>query len=126
MGPCSFGVPPASVLRSSISYNYTADISPLLAQLGLLRHLFADNVQAYTHTDPLDVETALTQMSRSIDALKTWMASNRLLLNPSKTQAIWLGGRRQLAKIDILRLSSLFPRITISTCVHDLGVMLES
>src|SRR6218665_479402 len=53
------------------------------------------------------------------------MASNRLLLNPSKSQAIWLGGRRQLAKIDIFRLSSLFPRIMFSTCVRDLGVMLD-
>ena len=55
------------------------------------------------------------------------MAAKRLLLNLSKTQAIWLGGRslRQLATIDILRLSSLFPRKTFSTCVSDLGVMLD-
>src|SRR6218665_3956138 len=53
------------------------------------------------------------------------MASNCLLLNPSKTRAICLCGRRQLAKIDILRLSSLFPCITFSTCVCDLGVMLD-
>ena len=38
---------------------------------------------------------------------------------------MWLGGRRQLAKFDILRLSSLFPRITFSTCFRDLGVMLD-
>src|SRR6218665_3970684 len=85
----------------------------------------ADDVQAYTHTDPRDAETALTQMSRSIDTLTAWTASNRLLLNSSKTQAIWLGGRRQLAKVDILRFSSLFPPITFSTCVRDLGVMLD-
>src|SRR6218665_936108 len=52
------------------------------------------------------------------------MAANRLLLNPSKTQAIWLGGHRQLAKIDGQRLSSLFPHIAFSTCVRDLGAML--
>src|SRR6218665_3461719 len=54
------------------------------------------------------------------------MAANRLLLNPSKTQAIWLGGHRQLAKIDGQRLSSLFPHIGFSTCVRNLGAMLES
>src|SRR6218665_2507025 len=62
----------------------------------------------------------------SIDAL---ISSNRCLLsNPSKTQAISLSGHRQLAKIDILRilrLSYLFPHITFSTCVHNLGVMLD-
>src|SRR6218665_1471609 len=54
------------------------------------------------------------------------MAANRLLLNPSKTQAIWLGGHRQLAKIDGQRLSSLFPHITFSTWVRDLGAMIDS
>src|SRR6218665_4050017 len=53
------------------------------------------------------------------------MATNRILLNPSKTHAIWLCGHRQLAKIDILMLSSLFPHITFSTCVRNLGVMLD-
>src|SRR6218665_1809742 len=52
--------------------------------------------------------------------------SNRLLLNPSKTQAIYLGRHRQLAKIDGQRLSSLFPHIAFSTCVRDLGAMLDS
>src|SRR6218665_534710 len=41
-------------------------------------------------------------------------------------QAIWLGGHRQLAKIDGQRLSSLFPHIAFSTCVRDLGAMLDS
>src|SRR6218665_2035487 len=54
------------------------------------------------------------------------MAANRLLLNPSKTEAMWLGGHRQLAKIDGQRLSSLFPHIAFSTCVRDLGAMLDS
>src|SRR6218665_2390061 len=42
------------------------------------------------------------------------------------TQAIWLGGHRQLAKIDGQRLSSLFPHIAFSTCGRDLGAMLDS
>ena len=66
------------------------------------------------------------QMSQAIDVLTFWMAANRLLLNPSKTQAIWLGGHRQLAKIDGQRLSSFFPHIAFSTCVRDLGAVLDS
>src|SRR6218665_2418474 len=66
------------------------------------------------------------QMSQAIDVLISWMAANRLLLNPSKTQAIWLGGHRQLAKIDGQRLSSLFPYIAFSPCVGDLDAMLDS
>src|SRR6218665_941166 len=66
------------------------------------------------------------QMSQAIDVLTSWMAANRLLLNPSKTQTIWIGGHSQLAKIDGQKLSSLFPHITFSTCVRDLGAMLDS
>src|SRR6218665_1399428 len=57
------------------------------------------------HTDPLAAETILTQMSQAIDVLTSWMAANRRLLNTYKAQAIWLGGHRQLAKIDGQRLS---------------------
>src|SRR6218665_1440687 len=62
-------------------------------------------------------------MSQSIYTLTFCMDTSRLLLNPYKTQAIWLGGHSQLAKFDFPRLSSLFPHITLSTSVRNLGVM---
>src|SRR6218665_562582 len=31
----------------------------------------------------------------------TWMSSNRLLLNPQKSQYIWFGTRQQLDKLDL-------------------------
>src|SRR6218665_3634999 len=52
-------------------------------------------------------------------------ASNRLLLNPSKTQFIWLGGRRQLAKVDFSMLADTFPYVVFSTTVRDLGFTQE-
>ena len=52
-------------------------------------------------------------------------ASYRLLLNPSKTQFIWLSGRRQLVKVDLRMLADTFPHIAFSTTVRDLGLTLE-
>jgi len=46
-------------------------------------------------------------------------------LNPHKTQFIWLGTRQQLAKLDMVALTSAFPHFTFSSTVRDLGVTLD-
>src|SRR6218665_1030343 len=53
------------------------------------------------------------------------MSSNRLLLNPQKTQYIWLGTRQQLDRLDSESLSAKFPTFLFSTFVRDLGVILD-
>src|SRR5688572_33272016 len=53
------------------------------------------------------------------------MSSNRLRLNPGKTQFIWVGTRGQLSKIDLSYLQHHFPGISFSTTVRDLGVILD-
>src|SRR6218665_1494727 len=53
------------------------------------------------------------------------MSSNRLRLNPSKTQYIWLGTRQQLAKLDLAAMATRFPHITFSLTVRDLGLTVD-
>src|SRR6218665_149927 len=60
-----------------------------------------------------------------IDTLQAWMSSNRLRLNPTKTQFIWFGTRQQLAKIDLGSLAIKYPHFTFSSSVRDLGVTLD-
>src|SRR6218665_2747545 len=59
---------------------YIVDHNPVLSQS------YADDLQAYVHC-------------QAIETLQAWMSSNRLRLNPTKTQFIWFGTRQQLAKI---------------------------
>ena len=54
------------------------------------------------------------------------MKTNRLNLNPSKTQLIWFGTRQQLLKLDHKLIASTFPDFTFSSSVRDLGVTLDS
>jgi hypothetical protein len=91
----------------------------------LLSRLFFN--YSYVHCLAGDVMSSVLLMSRAIDALSLslGMASNRLLLNPSKTQFIWLGTRRQLASIDLHQLTVAFPHISFSLSVRDLGVALD-
>src|SRR6218665_492172 len=67
----------------------------------------------------------VSTMSRTMEALGSWMSSNRLRLNPHKTQFIWLGTRQQLAKLDMVALTSAFPHFTFSSTIRDLGVTLD-
>src|SRR5678815_5274079 len=53
------------------------------------------------------------------------MSFDRLRLNSDKAQFIWLGGRAQLAKIDMEFLRATFPDVHYSVSVRDLGVSLD-
>src|SRR6218665_342575 len=53
------------------------------------------------------------------------MSSNRLRLNPAKTQFIWFGTRQQLARIDLGFLATKYLHFTFSSSVRDLGVTLD-
>jgi len=53
------------------------------------------------------------------------MPSNRLSLNPSKTQLVGLGTRQQLLKLDFALLVAQFSQFIFLTPVHDLGVTLS-
>ena len=85
-------------------------------------------LMTYKHTSTcraVDAVASVGLMCRAIDALSGWMASNRLLLNPSKTQFIWLGSRRQLAGVDMQLLAETYPHVTFSLIVRDLGATLD-
>src|SRR6218665_2295803 len=97
----------------------------LLASLSLASRSYADDVQSYKHCSASGAASAIRTISHATDALNAWMSSNRLLLNPQKTQYIWLGPRQQLDKLDSESLSAEFPTFLFSTSVRDLGVILD-
>src|SRR6218665_3915660 len=68
---------------------------------------------------------AIQAMTLATCALVAWMSSNRLRLNPSKTQYIWLGTRQQLAKLDIAAMAVSFPHTAFLLTVRDLGLTLD-
>src|SRR6218665_1823725 len=55
-----------------------------------------------------------------------WMRSNRLRLDPEKTDFLWRATRRRCIHLDTAELSFCGALIRPSTSVRDLGVLLES
>jgi hypothetical protein len=120
------GVPQGSVLGPILYILFTADITSVLAKHSSTGHLYADDIQALVHGPSTDQVLLVTRIQSLCIDLHDWMLSNRLCLNPSKTQLIWFGTRQQLAKLNLLELTSLFPTFTFTSCVRNLGVLLDS
>lgn len=101
------------------------EIDEKFRQFFRLKQLFADDVQACIHTcmkGTVGTVDAVSQMCMTIDIKYSSMASNRLLIHPSKIQwtCIWLHGHGHLENID-LQLSLFFPDLTFFLAVHDLS-----
>ena len=67
----------------------------------------------------------MNRLEKVLDDLHRWMHSNRLKLNPDKTQFIWIGNRYQLPKIDYQSLSAGYPGAAFQKSVVNLGVTLD-
>ncbi len=69
----------------------------------------------------------MTRIIDCITAIGRWMSSNRLKLNPDKTQFAWLGSQQQLQKVNVA--AFVMPDgsvINPTLSVHSLGVHLDA
>ena len=124
--PLICGLAQGSVLGPLYFLLYTAPILRIVEELGFNIHAYADDLQIFSHGDPLRSASMMSRFSNCVDVVKGWMASNRLRLNPSKTEVIWLGSRSCLQHCPRSPQLVSGALITPSLQVRNLGVIIDS
>jgi hypothetical protein len=87
--------------------------------------MYADDIQLYVRTKPLDIGPALTKLELCINAVSNWLSESFLSLNGRKTELIVLGTKPQLSKCGDMSLRIGGSDIKPSEVVHDLGVIID-
>ena len=102
-----------------------ADLVSLVRTFGLFAHAYADDLQVYYHLSPGEEHVALQRVRSCSDSVSRWMSSNRLKLNPSKTELIWLHSSRRnpgFIQNDIKLFGNFITPVGV---VRNLGVILD-
>ena len=120
------GVPQGSVLGPLFFILYTAPIFSIIEDHGFSGHAYADDTQCYDHCLPAQLPAVVGRLQNCFDDLSSWMASNRLKLNASKSGVIFFGSRHRLSAIEIDTVTLGGVPIKVASSVRNLGVTLDS
>ena len=115
-----------SVLGPILFISYSAEVVAIVQHQGFKVHAFADNLQIYGSTAQNGAADLMAHMSICIECVASWMSSNQLRLNPSKTELIWLGASRLLQHCDGFNMTVCDADVRPVDCVRDLGVLIDS
>ena len=96
---CDSGVPQGSVLGPVLFSAFVSPISRIMESHGIMYHQYADDTQLYTEVRSL-VPSEMEALAQCVSALTFWFLDNGLQLNSSKSEAMILGSRQGLSRME--------------------------
>ena len=93
-----FWVPQGSVLGPLLLTLYTTPLSSMICEHAIPHHLYADDSQLYVSFASGDSAAALNGLQSCLASVQSWMSTNKLKLNPDKTEFLLVGSERQRSK----------------------------